>query len=160
MKMDDYVDPGFSPKVFEGHNLYVLVWHGPKVVAARKIYKNLPGQKDHMNKWLKEKGLPTISGNLYVSAYIGVDPDYRRQGLGLKMHDAVAEMMDVGDVLQFGSHEPEGAQLTSAWLRRHPEFNVIFAEGGRYLEYNHYNPKKKNFVIKDRGSFPTTFDGV
>lgn len=159
MYRDDYVDLGFSPRVFEGRNLYVIVWDGPKVVAARKIYKDLPGQKDHLNKWLEVEGLPLVRGHLYVSAYIGVDPEYRRQGLGLRMHDVVAEMMKPGDVLQFGSHEPQGAQLTSAWIRRHPEFNIIFSEGGRYPAYSRYDPSKKNFVIKDRSSYKDVFGG-
>lgn len=135
----------------EQRGQYWVAFDGKKLIAAFKFYQ-WKRDKDEINQWLEKNGHPMITGNLYQGSYIGVHPDYRRQGLGTKLNNAVLGMMKPGDVFQLGTHEPDGKLLNQKWLSEvNGKINILY--GKRYTTYLEYDPTRVNYVVTDDDSF-------
>jgi len=152
---DNLQPPSWIGDHLENHALYLTVWDGEDIVGARKFYVD-PRIKQELNRWLKHEGKQTIKGEVWTSGYITVKEGYKRKGIGSMMQDLILELMRKGDVFQFGSHEPDGVKLNTAWMRKNKsksKIHVFDSEYGMYTDYEAYDPHKKNFVIKDRWKF-------
>lgn len=122
-----------------------------RLAGVFKFYRD-QGEPARANEWLAGQGLPPIRGRVYSGAYIGVAPEYRRQGLATRLNDAMLDALRPGDVFRLGTHEPDGRGLNRAWLAaRSGRVHVLY--GNRYTAYQDYDPARVNYVVTDERDF-------
>lgn len=145
----DNFDSTWSNQSHRGR--YLVAQMDGLIVGVRKFYR-WDDRLDEINGWLSEHGHPTIGGKMLIGAYIAVHPDYRRRGIATLLNNALLDLLSPGDLMQLGTHEPDGKSLNRAWLSsRRSQINVLY--GNRFTGYLDYDPTKVNYVITDDESF-------